>query len=75
MKSLDCPELEHNVLFKNLKRIINKHTLERERVRQLGTTDKIKYLEVNCGIKWTYIMKLHHCLKRMLREVINTVDK
>jgi hypothetical protein len=76
LESLKAPkELEENILFKNLKRILKKHAIEAERVRQFGTTPGVKYLETNCGLTWNYIKKLHHCLKRMLREVINTVDR
>ena len=72
--SLKCPELENNVMFKKLKRNINKFYLEAERVRIHGKTPGIKRVESNTGLDFNYMAKLNQCLKKMLRDVINCTD-
>ena len=75
MENLECPELENNELFKKLKRKIVKFFIESERVRKNGLTPALKDLNFRLGIEFAYLKKLNYCLKKMLREVINTEDK
>ena len=74
-QSLRCPELEDNPVFKRLRHRLIKYYLEAEHYRKLGPNAKQIELKARLGIDWSYTERLFHCLKVMLREVINTEDK
>ena len=44
-------------------------------MRKNGLTPALKDLNFRLGIEFNYLKKLNYCLKKMLREVINTEDK
>lgn len=74
-QSLRCPALDDNPIFKRLRARLIKFYIEQERYRKEGPTPKQKELKARLGVDFSYMQKLFHCLKKMLREVINSEDK
>ena len=74
-QSLRCPGLDDNPIFKRLRSRLIKFYIEQERYRKEGPTAKQKEIKARLGVDFSYMQKLFHCLKKMLREVINSEDK
>lgn len=75
MSTLYCAELEGNLMFKKLKRKLSKFFIEAEKYRVNGPSRHMKDVEFQTGVNFKYLSNLHLCLKKMLRDVINTDDK
>ena len=73
--SLSCPELEQNPTFIKLKNRLIKFHITNEKYRVNGPTEKQKEEQMRTGVPFKYLVKLHRCLKKMLREVIISDDK
>lgn len=74
-QTLSCDALEDDPIFKKLKKRLIQFHIINEKVRVNGLTNKQKEDEMRTGIKFRYLVQLHKCLKKMLREVIITDDK
>ena len=73
--SLRSPALDHNPIFQRLRsRLIKFHVIS-EKYRICGPTLKQIEEKKLTGLDFGYMMQLHKCLKRMLREVVLTDDK
>ena len=73
--ALRCPPLEHNPIFQRLRQRLIKFHLISEKYRKCGPTQKQLDEKAATGLDFNYMMQLHKCLKRMLREVVLTDDK
>ena len=62
-------------MYRKLKKRLLDFHIQNEKYRVNGPSEKQLEEETLTGVKFTYIIKLHVCLKRMLREVIITDDK
>lgn len=72
---LSCPPLEDDPVFSKLKNKLIKFFITEEKYRVNGPSKHQLDEEVKTGVRFSFLCKLHECLKRMLREVIITEDK
>jgi hypothetical protein len=72
---LSCPPLEQNLVFTKLKNRLIKFHITMEKHRISGPTKAQDEQEFRTGVRFSFLVKLHNCLKRMLREVIITDDE
>lgn len=75
MQYLNCPSLEDDPVFSKLKNKLIKFFILGEKHRVNGPTKHQLEEEIKTGVRFSFLCKLHECLKRMLREVIITDDK
>jgi len=73
--SLRCPSMENNPIFQRLRQRLIKFHLTSEKYRKCGANSRQLEEKRTTGLDFTYMMQLHKCLKRMLREVVLTDDK
>lgn len=67
--------MDDNPIFKRLRSRLLKFYIEQERFRKEGPSEKQKDMKARLGVDFSYMQKLFHCLKKMLREVINSEDR
>lgn len=73
---LECPELESNPIFKNLRSRLRLFFFQHEDFRRRkGVSRQTATLANKSHVNFSFKVELHKALKRLLREVVITKDK
>jgi hypothetical protein len=70
--SLECPALESNQIFKNLRNRLRHFTFQQEDHRRKGPSRAQLEQEKKSGVGFSFKIQLYRGLKRLLREVVIT---